>query len=80
VTVKVRIVRPRVVIQDLFNVLLASLYSGNDSDSIPRWRGDSRNTGGGNLFLSRRAAFRLFRLTPYVSRFTGLRLHRIGQA
>ena len=37
--------RPRVVIQDLSNIRLASLYSEADSNPIPRWRGDSRGDG-----------------------------------
>ena len=44
-TARVRMVRGRVIIQDLFNLRLDSLYSGVDSNPIPRWRGDSRSDG-----------------------------------
>ncbi len=37
--------RPRVVIQDLSNIRMNSLYSRADSNPIPRWKGDVRDDG-----------------------------------
>jgi len=38
--------------QDLFNVLLASLYSVDDTDPIPRWGGGIQGTGETGIYFS----------------------------